>query len=65
MNAYKVIKEYIEAKYGFKQHTAYMAEVKKLGLSMYDITNDVEELKYLISDKVEVIKDAFKYFGII
>ena len=24
---YKMIKEYIEAKYGFKVHTAYIAEV--------------------------------------
>ena len=30
---YKMIKEYIEAKYGFKVHTAYIAEVKRdLGL---------------------------------
>ena len=26
---YKMIKEYIEAKYGFKVHTAYIAEVKR------------------------------------
>ena len=33
---YKMIKEYIEAKYGFKVHTAYIAEVKRnLGLPMY------------------------------
>ena len=32
---YKMIKEYIEAKYGFKVHTAYIAEVKRdLGLPM-------------------------------
>ena len=31
---YKMIKEYIEAKYGFKVHTAYTAEVKRdLGLA--------------------------------
>ena len=30
-------KEYIEAKYGFKLHTAYIAEVKReLGLPRYD-----------------------------
>ena len=41
-----MIKEYIEAKYGFKVHTAYIAEVKRdLGLSMYDAPNAVEELK--------------------
>ena len=41
-----MIKEYIEAKYGFKVHTAYIAEVKRdLGLPMYDAPNVVEELK--------------------
>ena len=40
---YKMIKECIEAKYGFKVH---MAEVKRdLGLPMYDAPNAVEELK--------------------
>ena len=40
---YKMIKEYIEAKYGFKVHTAYIAEVKRdLGLPMYDAPNAVE-----------------------
>ena len=43
---YKMIKEYIEAKYGFKVHTAYIAEVKRdLGLPMYDAPNAVEKLK--------------------
>ena len=43
---YKMIKEYIEAKYGFEVHTAYIAEVKRdLGLPMYDAPNAVEELK--------------------
>ena len=43
---YKMIKEYIEVKYGFKVHTAYIAEVKRdLGLPMYDAPNAVEELK--------------------
>ena len=26
---YKMVKEYIEVKYGFKVHTAYIAEVKR------------------------------------
>lgn len=35
-----MIKEYIEAKYGFKVHTAYIAEVKRtLGLTMHDAAN--------------------------
>ena len=67
---YKMIKEYIEAKYGFKVHTAYIAEVKRdLGLPMYDAPNAVEELKqprkHPTVEKVEVIKDALKHFEII
>ena len=67
---YKMIKEYIEAKYGFKVHTAYIAEVKRdLGLPMYDAPNAVEELKqsrkHLTAEKVEAIKDALKHFEII
>ena len=32
--------------YGFKVHTAYIAEVKReLGLTMYDAPNATEELK--------------------
>ena len=44
---YKIIQEYVEKKYGFKVHTAYIAEVKRaLGLSMYyDTPNAAEELK--------------------
>lgn len=67
---YKMIKEYIEAKYGFKVHTAYIAEVKRdLGLPMYDAPNAVEELKqprkHPTAEKVEVIKDALKHFEVI
>ena len=37
---YKMIKEYIEAKYGFKVHTAYIAEVKRdLDLSFHLLSN--------------------------
>ncbi|MEG1044839.1 MAG: 23S rRNA (uracil(1939)-C(5))-methyltransferase RlmD, partial [Oscillospiraceae bacterium] len=67
---YKKIKEYIEEKYGFKVHTAYIAEVKRdLGLPMYDAPNAVEELKnprkHPTEDKVEAIKDALRYFEVI
>ena len=66
---YKMIKEYIEAKYSFKVHTAYIAEVKRdLDLPMYDAPNAVEELKQLrkhpTAEKVEAIKDALRYFEI-
>ena len=67
---YKMIKEYIEAKYGFKVHTAYIAEVKRdLGLPMYDAPNAMEELKqprkHPTPEKVEAIKDALTHFGAI
>ena len=67
---YKMIKEYIEAKYGFKVHTAYIAEVKRdLGLPMYDAPNAVEELKqprkHPTAEKAEAIKDALKHFKIL
>ena len=65
----KMIKEYIEAKYGFKVHTVYIAEVKSsLSLPMYDAPNAVEELKqprkHPTEEKVEAIKDALKYYKI-
>ena len=67
---YKMIKEYIEAKYGFKVHTAYIAEVKRdRGVPMYDAPNAVEELKqprkHPTAEKVEAIKDALKHFEVI
>ena len=67
---YKMVKEYIEVKYGFKVHTAYIAEVKRdLGLPMYDAPNAVEELKqprkHPTVEKVEAIKDALKHFEVI
>ncbi|WP_392486072.1 23S rRNA (uracil(1939)-C(5))-methyltransferase RlmD [Haloimpatiens sp. FM7315] len=67
---YAMIQEYVESKYGFKVHTAYIAEVKRsLGLPMYDAPNSVEELKYphqsAPAHKVEAIKDALKHFEVI
>lgn len=66
---YKIIKEYIEAKYGFKVQTAYIAEVKRdLGLPMYGAPNAVEDLKQPrkrpTPEKVEAIKDALKFFDV-
>ena len=67
---YKMIQEYVEKKYGFKVHTAYIAEVKMfLGLTMYGEPNTVEELihprKHPPKEKVEAITDALKYFEVI
>lgn len=67
---YKMIQEYIEQTYGFKVHTAYIAEVKRdLGLPMYDAPNAVEELKHPRAHPtpkmVEAIKETLNYFEII
>lgn len=65
-----MIQDYIEEKYGFKVHTAYIAEVKRsLSLPMYNAPNAVEELKqprrHPTSEKIEAIKDALGHFEII
>ena len=67
---YKKIQEWIEENYGFKVHTAYVAEVKReLGLPMYDAPNAVEELKRPRQHPTEqmstAIKAALKHFEII
>ena len=67
---YKLIQEYIEENYGFKVHSAYIAEVKRsLGLPMYEASNAVEELKnprkHPTEEKVLAIKEALKHFGVI
>lgn len=67
---YKKIKEYIEDKFGFKVHTAYIAEVKRAyGLPMYDAPNAVEELKqprkHPTEEKVKAITDALVHFGLV
>ncbi|MCM1440816.1 MAG: recombinase family protein, partial [Roseburia sp.] len=66
---YKIIQDYIEKAYGFKVHTAYIAEVKRdLGLPMYDAPNVVEELKrprtHPTPKMIEAIKATFKHFEI-
>lgn len=60
---------YVEEKYGFKGHTAYIAKVKRsLGLPMYEAPNAVDELKHPYkpapAHKVEANKDALKHFGV-
>ena len=65
-----MIQSYVEEKYRFKVHTAYIAEVKRsFALSMYDAPNKAEELKHPYKPapayKVEAIKDALKHFEVI
>lgn len=66
---YKMIQDYIEQTYGFKVHTAYIAEVKRdLGFPMYDAPNAVEKLKrpraHPTPRMVEAIKETLKHFNI-
>ena len=66
---YKMMQGYIEKTYGFKVHTAYIAEVKRdLGLPMYNAPNAVEELKHPSSHPtpkmVEAIRETLKHFEI-
>lgn len=67
---YKRIQEYVQERYGFKVHTAYIAEVKRMcGLDMHKAPNAVEKRKHEYHpcppEKVEAIKEALKYFGMI
>ena len=67
---YKDIQNYVENKYGFKVHTAYIAEVKRShGVRMYDAPNAVEVLKnrkqHPTEKQVIAIEDALTHFEII
>ena len=67
---YKRIQGYVQEKYGFKVHTAYIAEVKcMVGLDMHKAPNAVEQRKHEYHpcppEKVEAIKDALRHFGLI
>ena len=67
---YKRIQEYVQEKYGFKVHTAYIAEVKRMvGLDMHKAPNAAEQRKHEYHpcppEKVEAIKDALRHFGLI
>ena len=67
---YKIMQQYIEEHYGFKVHTAYIAEVKRsLGLPMYDAPNAVEKLKrpraHPSEKMVATIKETLAHFNFI
>ena len=67
---YKRIQEYVQEKYGFKVHTAYIAEVKRMvGLDMHKAPNAVEQRKHEYHpcppEKVEAIKDALRHFDLV
>ena len=65
-----MMREYVEQKYGFKVHIAYIAAVKRsLGLTVYDAPNVTEELKQPRKrppkEKSEARTEALKYFEVI
>lgn len=58
----KMIKEYIEAKCSLIR---YIIQIKRnFGLPIYDVPNEVEELKQPKAEKEDVIKDAFRHFSL-
>lgn len=66
---YKMVQEYVE-KYGFKVHTAYIAEVKRsLGLTMHNVSNVIGKLKQKRKlppkEMLEAITEALKYYEVI
>lgn len=67
---YQKIKDYVKDKYGVNVHTSYIAQVKRMcGLDMGENYNKSKkenpEVKRCPQEKVEYIKDALRYFGMI
>ena len=67
---YQKIKDYVKNKYGVNVHTSYIAQVKRMcGLDMGENYNKSKkenpEVKQCPQEKVEYIKDALRYFGLV
>ncbi len=67
---YGKIKEYVKERHGVNVHTRYIAEVKRMcGLEMGENFNKSKKenpkVKHCPQERVEYIKDALKYFGLI
>lgn len=67
---YSKIKEYVKEKYGVNVHTSYIAQVKRMcGLDMGENYNKSKkenpEVKKCPQEKVEYIKDALRFYGLI
>ena len=67
---YQKIKDYVKDKYGVNVHTSYIAQVKRMcGLDMGENYNKSKkenpEVKQCPQEKVEYIKDALEYFGLL
>ena len=67
---YQKIKDFVKDKYGVNVHTSYIAQVKRMcGLDMGENYNKSKkenpEVKQCPQEKVEYIKDALRYFGLV
>ena len=67
---YQKIKDYVKDKYDVNVHTSHIAQVKRMcGLDMGENYNKSKkenpEVKKCPQEKVEYIKDALRYFGLI
>lgn len=67
---YKKINEYVQEKYGFRLHSAYIAQVKReMGIEMgenYNLSKSEDyEPKLVTPEKREAIIDALKHFNMI
>ena len=67
---YQKIKDYVKDKYGVNVHTSYIAQVKRMcSLDMGENYNKSKkenpEVKKCPQEKVEYIKDALRYYGLI
>ena len=69
MATYKQIREYIKNQNGFSVMTGWIADVKeKCGIPMRIAHNRINPLKRVNPcppNKIIVIKDAFRHFGVI
>lgn len=69
MATYDQIQQYVKDKYGCSIKTCWIADVKDIhGLKVRNAWNrtDIERRKYPCpKDKIVMIKEAFKYFGML
>lgn len=67
---YQKIKGYVKDKYGVNVHTSYIAEVKRMcGLDVGENYNKSKKENLVVKqcppEKVEYIKEALEYFGLL
>lgn len=67
---YQKIKEYVKDEHGVNVHTRYIAEVKwmcgiDMGKNYNKSKKDKPNVKHCPQEKVEYIKEALKYYGVI